>query len=129
MGRHGGVSSSVEGCSGGCRRRLLGVVLCDALRRGGAPVVEVVWLVMGRHDVLDEGDDECRFDCCVSPDENGTIREKLLKEALADVEELDFLEDTLERGRVAIPNDGISIECDGCVAIGLGGRRVRLSCG
>ena len=52
-----------------------------------------------------------------------------LKEALADVEELDFLEDTLESGRVAIPNDGISIECDGCVAIGLGGRRVRLSCG
>ena len=55
--------------------------------------------------------------------------EEFLKEALADVEELDFLEDTLESGRVAIPNDGISIECDGCVAIGLGGRRVRLSCG
>ena len=30
------------------------------------------------------------------------------EEALADVEELDFLEDTLESGRIAIPNDGMS---------------------
>ena len=51
--------------------------------------------------------------------ENGAVGEEFLKEALASIVELDFLEGPSESRWIAIPYDGITIEGDGAVVFGV----------